>query len=49
MAQENKRITIAKKRAMERRQREIATYYRVWHVETELTIALESVFDVGKD
>ena len=37
----NKRITIAKKRAMERRQREIATYYSVWHVGTELTIALD--------
>lgn len=41
MAQENKRITVAKKRAMERRQREIATYYSVWHVGTELTIALD--------
>ena len=41
MAQENKRITIAKKRAMERRQREIARYYSVWHVGTELTIALD--------
>lgn len=41
MAQENKRITIAKKRAMERRQREIATYYRVWHIGNEVTIALD--------
>ncbi len=37
----NKRMTIARMRAMERRKREIATYYSVWHVGTELTIALD--------
>ena len=37
----NKRITIAKKRAIERRNRDITTYYSVWHVGTEITIALD--------
>ncbi len=37
----NKRITVAKKRAIERRKREITTYYSVWHVGTEITIALD--------
>ena len=37
----NKRITVAKKRAIERRKREIATYYSAWYVGTEITIALD--------
>ncbi len=39
--EKNKRITIAKTRAIERRKREIASYYSVWHIGTEMTIALD--------
>ena len=41
MQEKNKRMTVAKQKAIERRKALISTYYSAWHVGTEMTIAID--------